>query len=107
MSTLLKLPLSETQAKKVLRACAASSEKVFFTTHAQERMVKRGISRVDVLRVLERGSLIEGPYETPNGDWKLTIQGVSAGSQVTVAVAIKYQELLEESCCSIIITAYE
>ena len=44
----------------IIQFLAPHSEKVVFSEHAQERMGERGISDVDVYRILQRGS-IKGP----------------------------------------------
>lgn len=107
MSNVLKLPLSEPQARQILRDTASNSARLIITHHAQERMSQRNISLQDVLTVLKKGRITEGPALDPKGSWKLTIEGISAGSHVAVVAAIDYKELEESSCYTIVITAYD
>ena len=55
----LKAPRPE-KLLAIIQFLAPHSEKVVFSEHAQERMEERGISDVDVYRILQRGS-IKGP----------------------------------------------
>lgn len=103
---ILKLPLQKRQAQDILLQAAEHSERIIFTNHAEERMHQRGISRTDVIRVLKTGEITEGPGQTPNGDWNIKVEGMSAGDWVTVAIAIKFKDLNEDSCLTIIITTF-
>ncbi len=40
------------------------------------------------------------------GSWEMRVEGLSAGSYLTVAVAIDYTILEESSCFAIVITAF-
>lgn len=62
---------------------------VGFTDHAQHRMKERDVTRRMVLRVLEKGSLAKGPtWNTDYATWEGKMQGVAAGSMVSVVCAI-------------------
>jgi|AZIK01.1.fsa_nt_gi hypothetical protein len=102
----VKLPLKLAQAKKILEDSAQDTRKLIFTTHAEQRMAQRGITRVDVIRVLSTGSIVEGPSMSAKGSWEMRVEGLSAGSYLTVAVAIDYTILEESSCFAIVITAF-
>ena len=107
MSKTLKLPLQTQQASKILKATAENSSRVIFTHHAIERMCQRGISQLDVLRILKTARITKGPSEEANGSWKMTIEGISAGSLISAVVVIDYHHKQDEDdCYSIIITAY-
>jgi hypothetical protein len=53
-------------------------------------MVQRKITRPQILRCLDNGKISESPYRDPKGDWRCAIEHYTAGSVITVAVAIKY-----------------
>ena len=62
---------------------------VGFTDHAQDQMKGRDVTRRMVLRVLEKGSLAKGPtWNADYGTWEGKMQGVAAGSMVSVVCAI-------------------
>ncbi|MBV0932374.1 DUF4258 domain-containing protein [Marinobacterium weihaiense] len=105
-SKVVKIPLSVKQAKEILSTVAQDSSRVIFTDHAEQRMYERDISRVDVLRVLSTGKIVEGPAQEPKGNWKMTVEGVSAGSAITVVAVIDYTILEESSCVGIVITTF-
>ncbi len=102
----VKLPLQQAQAAKILKETAKDTSKLIFTNHAEERMNEREITRVDVIRVLCKGSIVEGPSLSAKGSWEMRVEGMSAGSSLTVAVAIDYKILEESSCVAIVITAF-
>lgn len=85
-SNVISLDLRPEKAKQILKE-VVKAERVFFTTHIRDRMVERSITRKQVLRCLEHGLIIEGPYREPGGNWKMNLETVSAGDRiVTVAV---------------------
>lgn len=73
-----------------VRALAASSESVVFVGHARLRMRQRGISDLQVLEVLRRGTIVdgEGPAPDVHANWKATLRKTVAGQEVHVAVAL-------------------
>ncbi len=85
---ILQFGLNETSAKKILKNLA--DHRIFFTNHVEERMVERSITRKQVFKCIKHGKIIEGPYQEPNGDWKLKLEVITAGDVVrTVAVLQK------------------
>lgn len=90
MTSVEYLKMTDADALRILRVCAADDSKVFISQHARERMVQRKITRPQILRCLENGKISESPYRDPKGDWRCTIEHYTAGSVITVAVAIKY-----------------
>lgn len=62
---------------------------VGFTDHVQNQMKDRDVTRRMVLRVLEKGSLAKGPtWNAAYATWEGKMQGVAAGSMVSVVCAI-------------------
>lgn len=62
---------------------------VGFTDHAQDQMKDRDVTRRMVLRVLEKGTLAKGPtWNADYATWEGKMQGVAAGSMVSVVCAI-------------------
>lgn len=76
------------QAKEILKELADSGGKVFFTRHAEQRMIERQVTRIQVLRCLASGYFEEQPAKSPQGAWVMRIRNYTAGEYVSVAVAL-------------------
>ena len=62
---------------------------VSFSDHARDQMQDRDVTRRMVLRVLEKGSLADGPeWNADYATWEGKMQGIAAGSMVSVVCAI-------------------
>lgn len=84
----LQMDLTPPTARQLLAQLAADSGCVFFTSHAEERMQERGITRAQVLRCLRHGNIIEGPARDVHGKWVVTVEVLSAGEVVSVVAAL-------------------
>lgn len=84
----VELDLSPDHAKRILNQVAAQSERVFFTEHAEHRMRERRITRTQVIRCLLHGKITEGLCRDIKGNWKFTIETLSAGDPLLVAAAL-------------------
>lgn len=91
-SNVLVMNLNVATAQQVLREVAEDSARVFFTDHAEERMQTRCITRVQVLRCLRHGRIVEGPVRDVRGNWALKVEVLSAGDVLTVAAALDHDE---------------
>jgi hypothetical protein len=100
MGEIVPLQLTVPAALKIIRNAAADSWRVSFTAHALKRMRERRITRTQVLRCLELGSIIEGPSRDHHGNWVCSVQRLAAGDPVGVVVAI------EPTSNLIVITAF-
>lgn len=84
---------TEQQIVQVLRLAAEDSSKVFLSAHAEQRAAERGIDRLQVMRVLKRGQLTEKPWLDANNDnYRLTVEGISAGSKIKVVAALQPED---------------
>jgi hypothetical protein len=86
MATVLPFPLGKIRAQTILRGLR--SGRVFFTRHAEERMVERGISRPDVLDCLASGFAIEEPAQMPKGSWRIRLAWFRAGKRISVVTEL-------------------
>lgn len=102
-SNVLQMNLSVPSAKKLVQEIAQDSCRVFFTHHAEKRMEERKITRTHIIRCLLKGEIAEGPARGSNGNWQLTMKSYSAGSPVTVVIALDYDNIGNHI---IVITAY-
>lgn len=84
----VELDLSPEHARRILNQIVTQSERVFFTSHAEERMAERQITRTQILRCLEHGTFTEGPYRDIKGNWKFTLETLSAGDPLAVVAAL-------------------
>lgn len=72
---------------------SADDGAIIWTLHSKERMHDRGISNTQVLNCLEKGTLSEPPaFNNAKGNWKFTMQHVTAGKEVGVAVALNLED---------------
>lgn len=82
------------EAVRVIRQLAAHSLNVAAVHHARLRMRQRGVSMQDVVRVLQRGAITEGPFVSGAGNWRMNVTGRSAGEELTVVVEIVWRSNL-------------
>jgi hypothetical protein len=100
----LKFDLSPQRARQLLQEIAADSAKVVFTAHAEQRLKQRRISKMQALKCLRQGTMVEGPARDIKGNWKITLQVLSAGSPIKVVAALDYNA--EKGNYAIVITAF-
>ncbi|MGD0961056.1 MAG: DUF4258 domain-containing protein [Methylomonas sp.] len=92
MSNVKFLKMTDNDALSILRDCATDDKRVYFSKHAEQRMVERNITRLQILKCLTKGRITESPYRDVKGDFRLTIEHYTAGNVVSVAVAIKFND---------------
>jgi hypothetical protein len=88
----LPLKLNDANALKRLREIATDSARVIFTRHAKQRMKQRRITTAQVLACLSAGSIAEPAHIDQFGAWVLTVEKLTAGELVRVAVAMMQNE---------------
>ena len=95
---------AENVLAEVRRIATESTQDLIFLDHAQDRSAQRGISARQVLNVLKNGERTsEYEWDTKIEDgWKLTLQRVTAGGKVTVAVKL----VKRESVSCLVVTVY-
>ena len=87
-----EFPLSESSARKIINDLAERhTNRIRWSTHVKERMAERGVTARQILTLLKskRSVFREGPYETPNGDWKFNLKGMAAGTVIELTIALK------------------
>ena len=85
----IQMNLSPARALQLIREISADSCKVFYTQHAEKRMNQRKITRTQVMRCLQKGSITEGPARGTRGNWELKMEVYSAGDPVAVVAALE------------------
>lgn len=79
--------LDNAEATRIVRLRAKESANVIFTFHAEDRMDERGISRLDIERVLLEGtgsSLVRNEKD----EWQITMKKKTKGSREIGAVTV-------------------
>lgn len=77
---------------------------VYFSEHCEMRMLERGISRKQILRVLRSGELIgkvEWDIEEERG-WKMKLKRISAGAEIRVVAKL----VERDSECVVAVTTF-
>ena len=82
-----------------------AAEEISWTNHAKAQMRDRDVSIREVMRALEAGHEVEGPFLDISGDWKCTFCGNSAGTGVQVVAVLIEQD--EETCLLITVMVKE
>lgn len=97
IGNVLEFPLKPQTAKKIIVDLACNRpEAIIFTLHVQARMKERGVTTVQIFKLLQsRHSLFsEEPHQTPKGSWKFNLRGYAAGSVIEVTVDLCEVETL-------------
>jgi hypothetical protein len=84
-----RLQLSIERAIQLIRKAAQDTSRIGWSEHARKRMRKRRITTKQVLDVLDKGKIIEGPARGTTGDWECTLERFTAGDNIIVVVAIE------------------
>jgi len=71
---------------------SARPDKIIMSHHALDRSYERGIELSQVITILERGTITEGPTREFNGDWKVSIEGRAGGTYIGTVIAIVLEE---------------
>lgn len=87
--------MTDDEALNQVRELVAEGGRVVWSRHAQDRMEERDVTATQVLNVLRRGTVAESAcWDVSNQNWKLGIQGISAGELLTVQVALDVERLM-------------
>ncbi len=97
------MDLTAKTATQMVRTLAVDSSQVFFTKHAEDRMKARKVTRMQVLRCLTKGLIVEGPAKSVKGNWEFRLECVSAGDALNVAAALDSDD---NGTFVVVITAY-
>jgi len=83
-------PWTKDQLEDLVHVLARDSSKVIFTVHCLERMQQRGVSTIEVLRCVSRGSITKGPtYSAKHGSYEFRMSEPHPRDIVCVVVAVK------------------
>jgi hypothetical protein len=82
------LTLSPARARALIAEIARDTSRVIIGDHAQARMEQRGISDVELYRILRCGDVLDDPSRTRHKEWKCKVVMRLKGSRVAGAVTI-------------------
>lgn len=82
--------LNEADALKLVRMLAADSSNIVVIKHAQKRKAQRNITRPQIERCIQKGTITEGPFINSHGNWQINLSRFTAGEQITCVVAIDW-----------------
>lgn len=88
-SNIVDFNITPTRAQKLIKDIAADSSRVVFTIHAEKRMRQRRITRIQILRCLTHGHIIEDPALSIKGNWEMKREVMSAGEMIAVVAALE------------------
>lgn len=87
------IPLhSDDGLRRKIAAIAEESSRIVITAHAKKRMCQRRVLLTQVVEVLKLGRVVEPAHQAPNGDWRCTLEKLTAGDVVRVAAAVHESE---------------
>ncbi|SRR5712691_11023423 len=82
--------LNDNDAIRLIRIIAADSNNIVIIEHAKKRKAQRSITRIQIERCVRMGTITEGPFINPRGNWQMNLTRQTAGEQITCAVAIEW-----------------
>ncbi|WP_441258992.1 DUF4258 domain-containing protein [Bradyrhizobium sp. 521_C7_N1_3] len=82
--------LNDADALKLIRMLAGDSNNIVVIKHAQKRRVQRNITRPQIERCIQKGTITEGPFVNAQGNWQVNLSRFTAGEQITCVVAIDW-----------------
>lgn len=94
-NSVLLADLDDKSAKDLITELAKDSSKVFFTSHAEERMLERDFTRPHVMKCLKGGQVVEGPYKEAKGNWKVNVKLSNACGDIEVVLVLDYDLVRE------------
>jgi|SRR5690606_11602447 len=94
----------EHAVSEIQRIAQDDTGKIFILDHAHMRMIERGITTRQILKVLRHGEVIDGPTWVADKErgWKCEFKRISAGECLHVIAKLTERG---DNCC-LIITVY-
>ena len=84
----LQFRLRPEKAEQIIRETALDTSKVILGDHTRERIEERGISDIEIYRLLQTGHVFEDPVRTEQNEWKCKVIKKLKGTRDAGAVTI-------------------
>jgi hypothetical protein len=89
------MTLTKDAALEMVRDLAKDSSNVVpQKPHCEEKMLKRRVTLRQVIECVRRGTITEGPFRNPKGNWQVNMTRHGAGEELTCTVAIIWAKRL-------------
>ena len=88
MAKVVAYRMTDSFLRKRIAQIAVDSGKVTITAHAVKRMKQRRVTRTQVQDVLLFGKVVESAHQNARGDWRCTLQKLTAGDLVTIPACL-------------------
>jgi hypothetical protein len=85
---ILPFRLSPARAQAVINETAQDTSQVILSDHALDRMDERGISDIEVYRILQLGRVVDEPTRTEGKEWKCKVIMRLPGSRTAGVITI-------------------
>lgn len=82
--------LKAADAIKLVRALASETENIVVIPYGKKKGEMRGITRRQMELCVQKGTLTEGPFLNPHGNWQFNMYRHAAGEEITCVVAIEW-----------------
>jgi hypothetical protein len=82
--------LSASEALRIIRLLASDPDNVVTIKYADRRAKQRRITRTQIEKCVQKGTITEGPFLNSHGNWQVNIYRHAAGEEVTCVVAIEW-----------------
>jgi hypothetical protein len=83
-------PWTRRQLEELVHVLALDSSRVIFREHCLERLFERGVTTVEALRCLRRGSICKGPtFNATHQNFEFRMSEVPPRDVVCMVVAVK------------------
>ncbi len=82
--------LSREEAERYIQEISRDTKRVFFSRHANERMLERRVTRKEVISCLDRFTFFEEPNwsTTHYGGYRMTIEARSTDHQLRIGLSL-------------------
>ncbi|MDT8322153.1 MAG: DUF4258 domain-containing protein, partial [Xanthomonadales bacterium] len=95
MGSVTPLPMMKPDeaVEEIRRIAKEQTHRLYFSDHAEMRMIEREITRTQVRRILANGELQDQPHwetdkRTSESGWKCTFHDISAGARITAVAKL-------------------
>ena len=82
------IQLSPARATRLIRRIAEDTNNVILGDHALERMAERGISDIEVYRLLQHGDVLDIPTRTRRKEWKCKVVMKLKGNRTAGVITV-------------------